>query len=123
MSYSTVSRQRQHLDFLSGILQHSANAGRYADDENAVMRKACKLLNVGVTRLESEIVQEPFFDHVIGAAAEKIAFRYLAGLIHRCTEGSGGKMISEEVGARACTARKWPREQDNYRGKKFTICS
>lgn len=62
------------------------------------MRKACKLLNVGVTRLESEIVKEPFFDHVIGAAAEKIAFRYLAGLIHRCTEGFGGKMISEEVG-------------------------
>lgn len=72
-------------------------AVRYADDENAVMRKACKLLNVGVTRLESEVVKEPFFDHVIGAAAEKIAFRYLTGLIHRCTDGSGGKMISEEV--------------------------
>eukprot|EP00752_Nemacystus_decipiens_P011328 g10066.t1 len=68
----------------------------YADDENVVMRKACKLLNVGVTRLEKEIVKEPFFDHVIGAAAEKIAFRYLAGLMHRCTDGSSGKMISGE---------------------------
>lgn len=61
------------------------------------MRKACKLLNLGVTRLEKDIVKEPFFDHVVGAAAEKIAFRYLTGLIHRCTDGSGGKMISEEV--------------------------
>lgn len=71
------------------------------------MRKACKLLNVGVTRLESEIVKEPFFEHVISAAAEKIAFRYLAGLIHRCTDGSGGKMITEEV--------RWPPSSKQYR--------
>lgn len=70
---------------------------RYSDDENAVMRKACKLLNVGVTRLEGEIVREPFFEHVVGAAVEKIAFRYLSGLMHRCTDQSGGKMITDEV--------------------------
>lgn len=70
---------------------------RYSDDENAVMRKACKLLNVGVTRLESEIVKEPFFEHVVGAATEKIAFRYLSGFMHRCTDQSGGKMITDEV--------------------------
>ncbi|CAM9190588.1 unnamed protein product [Ectocarpus sp. 13 AM-2016] len=69
----------------------------YADDENAVMRKACKLLNVGIARLESQTVKEPFFDHVIGAATEKIAFRYLAGLVHRCKDHqSGGKMMTEE---------------------------
>lgn len=62
------------------------------------MRKACKLLNVGIARLESQTVKEPFFDHVIGAATEKIAFRYLAGLVHRCKDHqSGGKMITEEV--------------------------
>lgn len=61
------------------------------------MRKACKLLNLGVTRLEGEVVKEPFFEHVVGAAAEKIAFRYLSGLMHRCTDQSGGKMITDEV--------------------------
>lgn len=70
---------------------------RYADDENAVMRKACKLLNVGIAQLESQTVKEPFFDHVIGAATEKIAFRYLAGLIRRCTDQAGGKMMTDEV--------------------------
>lgn len=64
------------------------------------MRKACKLLNVGVDRLENEVVKEPFFDHVISAATEKIAFRYLTGLIQRCTDQSGGKMMTEEVCSR-----------------------
>lgn len=64
------------------------------------MRKACKLLNAGIVRLESQTVKEPFFDHVIGAATEKIAFRYLVGLIHRCTDHSGGKMITDEVCSR-----------------------
>lgn len=64
------------------------------------MRKACKLLHVGVDRLESEVVKKPFFDHVISAATEKIAFRYLAGLVHRCTDQSGGKMMTEEVCSR-----------------------
>lgn len=73
---------------------------RYADDENVVMRKACKLLNVGIAELETQTVKEPFFDHVIGAAAEKIAFRYLVGLIRRCTDHSGGKMITDEVRSR-----------------------
>lgn len=73
--------------------------GRYADDENAVMRKACKLLVMGVDSLEREIVRDPFFEHVIGAAVEKMAFRYLAGLVRRSTDQSGGKMITEEASA------------------------
>lgn len=64
------------------------------------MRKACKLLVMGIDRLERETVQQPFFKHVIGAAVEKVSFRYLVGLVHRCTDQSGGKMITDEVGAR-----------------------
>ena len=72
--------------------------GRYADDECAVMRTACKLMVVGITRVERETVREPFFEHFVGAAVEKMAFRYLLGLVHRCTDDqSGGKMITAEV--------------------------
>lgn len=62
------------------------------------MRKACKLLVIGVDALKRDVVTAPFFDHVVGAAVEKVSFRYLAGLVLRCTDQSGGKMISEEVG-------------------------
>ena len=53
---------------------------------------------VGIDRVERETVREPFFEHFIGAAVEKVSFRYLLGLVHRCTDDqSGGKMITEEV--------------------------
>ncbi|CAM9454665.1 unnamed protein product [Pylaiella littoralis] len=81
---------------MDGVCAEFFQADWYADDENAVMRKACKLLNVGIAQLESQTVKEPFFDHVIGAATEKIAFRYLAGLIRRCTDQAGGKMMTDE---------------------------
>ncbi|CAM9206033.1 unnamed protein product, partial [Scytosiphon promiscuus] len=81
---------------MDGVCAEFFQADWYADDDNALMRKACKLLNMGVDRLENEVVKEPFFHHVISAATEKIAFRYLAGLIHRCTDQSGGKMMTEE---------------------------
>lgn len=71
---------------------------RYSDDDCAVMRKACKLMVVGIDRVEREVVKEPFFQHIVGAAVEKVSFRYLLGLIHRCTdEQSGGKMITSEA--------------------------
>lgn len=61
------------------------------------MRKACKLMVVGIDKMEKETMKQPFFAHFIGAAVEKMSFRYLVGLIHRCTDQSGGKMITEEV--------------------------
>lgn len=61
------------------------------------MRKACKMLVVGVDTLKRDVVAAPFFDHVVGAAVEKVSFRYLTGLVARCTTQSGSKMISEEV--------------------------
>lgn len=61
------------------------------------MRKACKMLVVGVDTLKRDVVAAPFFDHVVGAAVEKVSFRYLSGLVARCTTQSGSKMISEEV--------------------------
>lgn len=53
---------------------------------------------VGIDRVEREVVREPFFQHFVGAAVEKMSFRYLLGLVHRCTDDqSGGKMITSEV--------------------------
>lgn len=78
---------------------------RYADDENAVMRKACKLMVMGIDKMEKETMKQPFFTHFIGAAVEKVSFRYLVGLVHRCTDQSGGKMITDEVSAVLSLAR------------------
>lgn len=71
------------------------------------MRKACKLMVVGIDCLERETAKEPFFEHVIGAAVEKLSFRYLAGLMYRCTDQSGGKMVTEEVGRKFHWLCQW----------------
>lgn len=63
------------------------------------MRKACKLMVMGIDQLDREAVKEPFFEHVVGAAVEKMSFRYLVGLMRRCTGQSGTKPVTQEVGA------------------------
>jgi hypothetical protein len=68
----------------------------YSDDDNAVMRKACKLLCRKMDELAGMVHADPFFQHVVEAGVEKIAFRYLLGFIHRATDQSGGKMISKD---------------------------
>ncbi|CAM9431718.1 unnamed protein product, partial [Discosporangium mesarthrocarpum] len=72
----------------------------YSDDENVVMRKACKLLCRIMDDVEKIVPTEPFLKHIVGAGVEKIAFRYLVGLVHRATDQSGGKMLTPE--ARKC---------------------
>jgi hypothetical protein len=60
------------------------------------MRRACKLLCRKMDELEGMIHAEPFFQVVVEAGVEKIAFRYVLGFIHRATDQSGGKMVSAE---------------------------
>ncbi|CAM9536665.1 unnamed protein product [Chrysoparadoxa australica] len=68
----------------------------YSDEDNAVMRKACKLLCCKMDELEGMIHATPFFQYVVEAGVEKIAFRYLYGFVRRATDQSGGKMVGQE---------------------------
>lgn len=79
-------------DTCAGFFQ----ADWYSDNDNAVMRTACKQLNRKMEELEGIIHAEPFFQHVVEAGVEKIAFRYLVGFIHRVTDQSGGKFITAD---------------------------
>ncbi len=45
--------------------------------------------------VEGMVHGDPFFQHCVEAGVEKIAFRYLLNFIHRCTDQSGGKMLSQ----------------------------
>ncbi len=68
----------------------------YSDDDSSVMRKACKILCRKMDELEEMVHGDPFFQHCVEAGVEKIAFRYLLNFIHRCTDQSGGKMITKD---------------------------
>ncbi len=68
----------------------------YSEEDSSVMRKACKILCRKTDELEGMVHGDPFFQHCIEAGVEKIAFRYLLNFIHRCTDQSGGKMITKD---------------------------